>query len=337
MKKIKKIEKILIAGVTGMVGKSIYNAYKKKIKNKLISEKVFLTPSRKQLDFSNYQKLNLWFKKNKPDIVIMAAAKVGGIIANKNQPYEFILENLKIQTNLIELSYLNNVKKLLFLGSSCIYPKFSKQPIIEEDLLEGSLESTNEFYAIAKIAGIKLCESLVMQKGFNAICLMPTNLYGPGDNYNSLNSHVLPALIKRFSDAKKNKLKSVTCWGSGSPLREFLYVEDLAEACIFAIDNWNPTSVDAPKDKNGKILVWLNVGTSCEISIKNLAEMISDLVGFKGKILWDKLKPDGTPRKKLNTIRLKQLGWEAKTDLIEGIIKTIKIYNKDLENNKIRN
>ena len=176
-----------------------------------------------------------------------------------------------------------------------------------------------------------------MQKGFNAICLMPTNLYGPGDNYNSLNSHVLPALIKRFSDAKKNKLKSVTCWGSGSPLREFLYVEDLAEACIFAIDNWNPTSVDAPKDKNGRPLVWLNVGTSCEISIKNLAEMISDLVGFKGKILWDKLKPDGTPRKKLNTIRLKQLGWEAKTDLKEGIIKTIKIYNKDLENNKIRN
>ena len=337
MKKIKKIEKILIAGVSGMVGKSIYNAYQKKIKNKLITEKVFFTPSRKQLDFSNYQKLNHWFKKNKPDIVIIAAAKVGGIIANKNQPYEFILENLKIQTNLIELSYLNNVRKLLFLGSSCIYPKFSKQPIIEEELLEGALESTNEFYAIAKIAGIKLCESLVMQKGFNAICLMPTNLYGPGDNYNSLHSHVLPALIKRFSEAKKNNLLSVTCWGTGTPLREFLYVEDLAEACIFAIENWDPTSFSAPKDNNGRSLVWLNVGSSYEISIKNLAEMISDLIGFKGKILWDKQKPDGTPRKKLNTMRLEQLGWKAKTDLTEGILKTIKIYHEDLDNNKIRN
>jgi len=241
-----------------------------------------------------------------------------------------------MHTNIIEISKKYNVKKLLFLGSSCIYPKYSTQPIIEENLLEGQLENTNEYYAISKIAGIKLCEALVKQYSFNAICLMPTNLYGPGDRYDPMNSHVMPALIKKILDAKENNLDKITCWGTGKPLREFLYVEDFADACLFALENWSPLDSKAPINKYGQPLCWLNVGSSSEISIRNLVNKISIIVGFEGDIFWDEEKPDGTPRKKLDTSRMKNLGWEAKTSLDEGIRLTIKSYKRDLESNNLR-
>ena len=331
----KEIKKIFIAGAYGMVGSAIRRTYLKNLEKFNYSVRL-LTPKREELDLTNYEKLNYWFSVHKPDLVIIAAAKVGGILANYKYPYEFILNNLKIQTNLIEISFKHKVKKLLFLGSSCIYPKFSKQPIDEEYLLSGSLEESNEFYAISKISGIKLCQSLNIQYDFNSICLMPSNLYGPGDNYNALNSHVLPALIKKFVEAKEKELSSVTCWGTGKVLREFLYVDDLAEACIFAMENWDPKAKDAPKDKDNKPLLWLNVGSNEEISIGDLANKIAKLVGFKGEILWDKTKLDGTPRKKLNTFRMKELGWESTTSLEKGIVKTINSYKKDFKNNNVR-
>ena len=329
-------ERIFIAGSNGMVGKAIKRAYQKKYNVQNSSKKIILEASRRELDLSNFLKVESWFKKNRPDIVILAAAKVGGILANQTFPSEFILENLKIQTNLIEISYKYNVKKFLFLGSSCIYPKFANQPIKEDELLTNALEPTNQFYAIAKITGIKLCEALNTQYGFHSICLMPTNLYGPGDNYHKSYSHVLPSLIKKFSEAKKLNKESVTCWGTGNPLREFLYVDDLADACLFAIDNWDPKSKESPKDNNGKPLYWLNVGSNSEISIKKLAEMISNLVGFEGKIIWDKSKPDGTPRKKLDATRMSKLGWNSKTSLNKGIQKTLIDYENELKNNSIR-
>tara|TARA_B100000242_G_C43043542_1_gene486956 strand:+ start:418 stop:1434 length:1017 start_codon:yes stop_codon:yes gene_type:complete len=328
--------KVLIAGSSGMVGSAIYRAFLKKKKEDKYNGTTFFIPTKNQLDLSVYFKVEEWFKIHKPDVVIIAAAKVGGILANKNYPAQFLLENLKIQTNLIEISKLYGVKKLLFLGSSCIYPKFATQPITEEALLSGSLEKTNEFYALAKIAGIKLCEALNIQYGFNSICLMPANLYGPGDNYNELNSHVLPALIKKFSDALEKNSKSVTCWGTGNPLREFLFVDDLAEACLFVLDNWDPNHKNAPKDKFGNPLYLLNVGSKYEISIKDLAKKISDFLGFKGEIIWDKSKPDGTPRKKLDTKKLKKLGWVASTSLNKGINLTIASYRNEIINRKIR-
>ena len=331
-----KAKRILIAGAYGMVGNAIKRALLKEKLNSDSNDIKILTPSRKDLDLSNYIEVERWFKKFKPEIVILAAAKVGGIMANKNYPSEFILNNLKIQTNLIEISHLFEVKKFLFLGSSCIYPKFSDQPIIEEALLTKPLEDTNQFYAIAKIAGIKLCEALSIQNGFNAISLMPTNLYGPGDNYHELNSHVLPALIRKFKEAKKNNVKNITCWGTGNPLREFLYVDDLADACLFALKNWNPNHKESPKDQNGSPLYWLNVGSDSEISIKHLAEKISDIVGFKGEIIWDTEKPDGTPRKKLDSSRISKLGWRSKTKLDDGIRKTINAYDYEIINKKVR-
>ncbi len=332
-----KNQKIFIAGSGGMVGSAIKRAYLNEKKCNSKRDQTILSPTRKELDLANYNSVDNWLKKNKPDIVIIAAAKVGGIYANKTQPTEFILENLKIQTNLIELSYKHNVSKLLFLGSSCIYPKFANQPIIEEELLNGQLESTNQYYALAKIAGIKLCEALGKQNNFNAICLMPTNLYGPGDNYHPMNSHVLPALIKKISDAKKNHLKSITCWGTGNPLREFLFVDDLADACLFALEKWNPLDANSPKDKFGNTLYWLNVGCSTEISIKNLVEKISNFVGYQGEILWDETKPDGTPRKILNTSRMRKLGWESKIDLDLGIKLTLKAYYDEIKRDTLRN
>ncbi len=330
------LKKIMIAGASGMVGNAIKRAYLNSEKrNSQIYE--ILTPSRNELNLLNFEEIKNWFEKNRPDIVILAAAKVGGIFANKNNPSEFILHNLKIQTNLIEISNNFKVDKFLFLGSSCIYPKLATQPITEEELLSGQLEITNEYYAIAKIAGIKLCQALAIQKGFNSICLMPTNLYGPGDNYHESNSHVLPSLIKKFSEAKNKNIKNVSCWGDGSPLREFLYVEDLAEACIFAIENLNLGSDNYPLDKNGNPLFWINVGSNQEISIKDLAVMIAKLVGFEGSILWDKKMPNGTPRKKLDTSILDKFGWKSKTNLEEGIKLTLKAYNKDLKLNRLRN
>jgi len=332
---INKSNRILIAGSKGMVGSAIYRKFQKKIKE-FNNQSVLFAPSREELDFSIYSQVENWFKHNRPNIVIIAAAKVGGIYANKTYPFQFILENLKIQTNLIELSKNYGVENLLFLGSSCIYPKFASQPIKEEDLLTGSLEKTNEFYALAKIAGIKLCEALNIQYGLNYLCLMPTNLYGPGDNYHSLNSHVLPALIRRISEAKDKKLSSITCWGTGTPLREFLYVEDLADACLFVMEKWEKKFRDSIKDNCGNSLYLLNVGSNYEISIKDLAYKIAVLIDYKGEIIWDKNKPDGTPRKILDSSRLRDLGWAAKTDLHKGIELTIQSYRKEIENESIR-
>ena len=326
---INKNESIFIAGGYGMVGKAIY----KKLINagygkNNIGGKI-LRPTRKELNLTNYDNVAKWFKINKPTVVIISAAKVGGIYANKEFPFEFLLENLKIETNLIELSLLYKVKRLLFLGSSCIYPKFAKQPIKEEELLTNSLEETNQYYAIAKIAGIKLCEAIRNQYNFDAICLMPTNLFGPNDNYHLINSHVIPSLIRKFEDAKKKKSDSVICWGSGKPLREFLYVEDLAEACIFVLENWSPNSNIKNSNSSDKELCWLNVGSNFEVSISKLVNLISEEIGYQGKIIWDESKPDGTPRKKLDTSRLSNLGWEAKTEFTQGIKKTIDSYREE--------
>ncbi len=326
-KKISFSEKIFVAGATGMVGSAI--------KRKLIqygyglSEhcgKIF-TPTRQELDLLDFQAVNNWIRKNKPTIIILAAAKVGGIYANSSYPADFILENLKIQTNIIEASMLNCIKRFLFLGSSCIYPKYATQPIEEEALLTKELEPSNQWYAIAKIAGLKLCESLRLQNQFDAISLMPTNLYGPNDNYHPQNSHVMPALIKKFINAKSNNISSVTCWGTGSVLREFLYVDDLAEAAIFCLEKWDPSAKDAPLDKYGNLLNHLNVGTGKDISIKELANKIAKIINYKGEILWDKSKPDGTPRKLLNIEKITKLGWRPKISLDEGINRTIKSLN----------
>ncbi len=312
-----------------MVGSAINRAFLKKgYGNKSTGGDIYI-PSRKELDFSNFEKLLEWFHEFKPTVVIIAAAKVGGILANKNNPYDFIFKNLNIQTNIIETCRICKIKKILFLGSSCIYPKLSKQPIKEEYLLKSPLEDTNQFYAIAKIAGLKMCEALNSQYDFDTFSLMPTNLYGPKDNYNLENSHVLPALIRKFDEAKKNNLNQVICWGSGKPLREFLYVDDLADACIFALENINQRE---KKLENN----WLNVGSEFEISIKNLAIKISKIIGFSGEIKWDLTKPDGTPRKKLDTSRLENMGWKAKTNLDDGILNTYKNYLYELEKNSLK-
>ncbi len=336
-KKLILEEKIFIAGSSGMVGSAIKRAYLNIGSDKDLLSKNLLTPTHSELDLTNYQMVDKWFQNNKPTIVIIAAAKVGGIFANENQPADFILDNLKIQTNLIELSWKHKVKTLLFLGSSCIYPKLSPQPIKEEYLMTDQLEKTNEFYALAKITGIKLCQALSKQHQFNTICLMPSNLYGPGDNYHSLNSHVIPGLIKKFHAAIKSNSKYVTCWGSGAPMREFLYVDDLAEACLYILDKWNSLKARVPKDKEGKEIFWLNVGSPFEISIKDLANKIADQMGFEGQILWDKNMPDGTPRKKLDTSKINSLGWEAKTNLEEGIELTLNHFQKEMSSNTIRN
>ena len=320
-KELSKNDKILIAGANGMVGSAICRNLVLKGYSKI------LKPTKKQLNYLNNIEVQNWFNKNKPDIVIIAAAKVGGIYANLSQPTEFILENIKIQINIIETSWQFGVKKLIFLGSSCIYPKESDQPIKEEYLLSGPLENTNISYAIAKISGIQLCNSLREQYGFNSMSLMPTNLYGPGDNFDDKNSHVMAGLIQRFYRAKTLSKDSVKCWGSGLPMREFLYVDDLGEAVVFALEQWNPSSIDAPKDKNGKPLLHLNVGTGEDISIKNLAKKIANIVGFRGKIIWDKDKPDGTYKKLLDVSKINKLGWNSKTSLEDGITKTIKETN----------
>ena len=325
-KKIQHNERIFVAGASGMAGSAICRrlvqlGYGNKSNNGLL-----LTPSRNELDLSDKQEVISWFETNRPSVVVLAAAKVGGIMANKSNPADFLLENLKIQINVIEAAWIHKVKRFLFLGSSCIYPKYASQPIKEECLLEGQLEKTNDSYAIAKIAGIKLCESLNIQYGFDSICLMPTNLYGPGDNYDPINSHVMAALIKKFQEAVENSSDSVICWGSGKPLREFMHVDDLASAVVFALETWDPNSEDSPKDKNGDPLYFLNVGTGKDITIKELAERIALASGFKGKILWDITKPDGTPKKQLNIEKIKKLGWEPKIHLDKGIKETLKLF-----------
>ena len=321
-------EKIYLAGSNGMVGSAIkrqliINGYGKED----IGGKIFC-PSSSELNLLNFNELKDWFEVNKPTIIIIAAAKVGGILANSKYPYQFIFNNIQIQTNLIEIARLFKVKKILFLGSSCIYPKLAKQPIKEEYLLDGYLEPTNQWYAIAKIAGLKLCEALYKEYNINAISLMPCNLFGPGDNYDLRTSHVLPALIRKFQYAKDNNQSEVVCWGTGKPMREFLYVDDLADACVFALKNWDIGRDDSPRDSSLNKLFWLNVGSGKEISIEKLAETIADLIGYQGEILWDETKPDGTPRKLLDISKIKDLGWFPKVSLNEGIKRAISDFKK---------
>ncbi len=326
-KKITYEEKIFVAGANGMVGSAVCKSLKEYgYGNKDLGGEI-LKPNKKELNLLNSEEVHKWFKLNKPTVVILAAAKVGGILANSKYPYDFLNENLKIQNNVIETSWKCGVKRFVFLGSSCIYPKLAEQPIIEESLLKGELESTNESYAIAKISGIKLCQSLRRQHGFDAFSLMPTNLYGPGDNYHPSNSHVMASLIRKFSEAKNKKDSKVICWGTGSPLREFMHVKDLAEAIIFCLENWDPSEKNAPKDKDGYPLHFLNVGTGKDISIFDLARKISTFVGYKGEIIWDKTKPDGTPKKQLNIKKINSLGWFPKIKLDDGIKKTIENYS----------
>ena len=321
-------EKILVAGATGMAGSAICRSLINKGYGDPKKNGRILTPSRKELDLLDPDQVKNWFHSNKPSIVILAAAKVGGIYANSEQPVDFLLKNLKIQNNIIETSWNYGIKRLLFLGSSCIYPKFAKQPIKEEYLLESGLEETNEAYAIAKIAGLKLCEALRKQYGFDAISLMPTNLYGPNDNYHPNNSHVMAALIRKFSEAVKNSSKKVICWGTGSPRREFLHVNDLGEAAVFCLENWDPSTTQKTHDINQKSINHLNVGTGEDISIKELAYLIADLTKFKGEIIWDSNKPDGTPKKQLDISKIKSLGWAPKISLKKGIKSTIENYKK---------
>ena len=319
--------KFVVFGSSGMAGSAICRALKGNGYNRI------LQPSREDLNLLNYSDVKKWFIKNEPDVVIIAAAKVGGIYANNKYPAEFLLQNLKIQNNIIETAWKRNVQKLLFLGSSCIYPKYSKQPIKEEELLTGPLEDTNQWYALAKIAGIKLCESLKKQYNFNAISLMPTNLYGPGDNYHPKNSHVLPSLIRRFVEAKVKKQKKVTCWGTGSPFREFMHVDDLGRACVFALEKWELDKDNSPKYLNGNPIPFLNVGTGLDISIKELANLVASIVKYDGEIVWDNSKPDGTPRKLLDISRLSTLGWRSQISLEDGLQSTINLYKEEI--NKI--
>ncbi len=327
---INKSDKIFITGHKGMVGSSILRTFIKK------GYKNLVTVERSELDLKDENSVLCWFKKNRPDIVILAAAKVGGIEANRKFPVEFMLENLRIQNNVIYSSYLNNVKRFLFLGSSCIYPKFAEQPIREESLLQAPLEKTNEAYALAKISGIKLIEYLRKQKGFDGISLMPTNLYGKNDNYRLNESHVLPSLVRKIYEAKENKLPFVECWGTGKPYREFLYVDDLGDAAVFVLENWDPNEKDSPRDDSGEKLTYLNVGTGKDISIFELSKILKEKIGFSGEIKWNTSKPDGTYKKKLDVSRIMKLGWKPKVRLKDGIEKTIQFFLIEKNNNSIR-
>ncbi|MGL1887898.1 MAG: GDP-L-fucose synthase [Reichenbachiella sp.] len=292
--------KIYVAGHSGMVGSAIVRFLKGK------GFKNILVKLSSELDLRNQQAVDNFFAAEKPEYVFLAAAKVGGIQANNTFRAEFLYENLMIQSNVIHSSYTNGVKKLLFLGSSCIYPKYAEQPIHEDSLLTGALEPTNEPYAIAKIAGVKLCETYRDQYGVDFISAMPTNLYGPNDHYDLSNSHVLPALIRKFHVAKMNNNASVEIWGSGSPLREFLHVDDLAEACIYLMNNYSQSQT-------------INVGHGSDISIKDLASLIKDIVGFEGDLIFNSEKPDGTLKKLMNSDRINALGWSPKISLREGV------------------
>lgn len=297
---MKKGNKIYIAGHRGMVGSAI-------MRNLLqagFTNIVVRTSS--ELDLRDQLAVNHFFEEEQPEYVFLAAAKVGGIVANNTYRADFLYENLMIQNNVIHQAHMNKVKKLMFLGSSCIYPKMAPQPLKEEYLLTGTLEPTNEPYAVAKIAGIKMCDAYRSQYGCNFISVMPTNLYGPNDNYDLQNSHVLPAMLRKFHEAKINMLANVTLWGSGTPLREFLHADDMADACVFLMNKYN---------KGG----FVNIGVGHDISIKDLAELVQNVVGYEGDIVWDRTKPDGTPRKLMNVSKLHELGWKACIKLKEGI------------------
>ncbi|MBN8585589.1 MAG: GDP-L-fucose synthase [Ignavibacteria bacterium] len=302
-----KDSRILVAGSKGLVGSAIVRKLEAEGFSNLI------TFSRSELDLINQAATKQFFEEKKPEYVFLAAAKVGGILANNTYPADFIYDNVMIESNIIHSAYLTGVKKLLFLGSSCIYPKFAEQPIKESSLLTGELEPTNEPYAIAKILGIKMCQSYHRQYGINFISAMPTNLYGINDNFDLNNSHVLPALIRKFHEAKINNLTSVELWGTGSPYREFLYVDELADACYFLMQNYNEPDI-------------VNIGTGKDITIKELADLVRAIVGFDGEIIWDTTKPDGTPRKLLDVSKLNSLGWKSSLSLKEGIENTYKWY-----------
>ncbi|MCX6754459.1 MAG: GDP-L-fucose synthase [Candidatus Nomurabacteria bacterium] len=308
---MEKNSKIYIAGHSGLVGSALIRELKKDGYTNIISK------THTELDLTSQLSVAKFFQEEKPEYVFLAAAKVGGIVANNSYPASFIAENLMMETNIIDSAYKNNTKKLLFLGSSCIYPRIALQPIKEEYLLTGELEPTNKAYAIAKIAGIVMCQSYAKEYGMNAISVMPTNLYGENDNFDLESSHVLPAMIRKFDDAVKNNINEVNLWGSGSPKREFLHVDDLASACIFLMNNYSSPEI-------------INIGTGEDLSILELANTIKDIVGYKGSIVWDSSKPDGTPRKLLDISKLKALGWSPKINLNDGIKRTYEWYKENI-------
>lgn len=310
---LQRDSKIFVAGHRGLVGGALVRRLEEAGFSNIV------TRSRAELDLEDDAAVEAFFRAEAPRYVIVAAAKVGGIEANRTHPVDFLLRNLRIQNAVIMASFKFGVEKLLFLGSSCIYPKFAPQPITEDSLLTGALEPTNEWYAIAKIAGIKLCQALRQEHNFDAICAMPTNLYGPGDNFHPKDSHVLPALIRRFIEAKQAQVPKVVCWGTGNVSREFLYVDDLADGCLHLMDNYSSADI-------------VNVGTGEDVTIKELAELVKESVGYKGDIEWDTSKPDGTPRKLLDVSRLAGMGWRAKTLLKDGILATVEWYVKNESN-----
>jgi GDP-L-fucose synthase len=314
LQSLDKSAKIYVAGHRGMVGSSIVRALQKQGFQQIICR------TSAELDLKNQQAVFDFFEKEKPEFVFLAAAKVGGIVANNTYRADFLYENLAIQNNVIHASYLNGVRKLMFLGSSCIYPKLAPQPLKESYLLTGLLEPTNEPYAIAKIAGIKMCEAYRDQYGCHFISVMPTNLYGPNDNYSLENSHVLPAMIRKFHEAKTEGKASMTLWGTGSPMREFLHADDLASACLFLMENYDEKEL-------------VNVGTGIDVSIKDLANLVKQIVGYEGEIIWDTNRPDGTPRKLMDVSKLNALGWNYQINLKEGIQLA---YQDFLSNSNIR-
>ncbi len=308
-----KDSKIYVAGHRGMVGSAILRQLKREGYTNII------TRTHAELDLIDQRAVNAFFESEKPEYVFLAAAKVGGIIANQSALADFMYDNMMLEMNVIHAAWKNGCKKLEFLGSSCIYPRMAPQPMPESCLLTSELEKTNEAYALAKISGLKYCEYLNKQYGTDYISVMPTNLYGPNDNYHPEHSHVLPALIRRFHEAKEQGLDEVTCWGDGSPLREFLYVDDLAELCVFLMNNYSGDET-------------VNAGTGKEISIKDLTELVAEIIGFEGRILWDTSRPNGTPRKLLDVSKAKHLGWSYKTELREGI----ELAYNDFLNNPMR-
>lgn len=310
-----KTTKIYIAGHNGMVGSAVWRALESKGYSNLIGK------TSSELDLKNQKAVYDFYNSEKPEAVINAAAKVGGILANNDFPYQFLMENIQIQNNLIDGAFKNGIEKFIFLGSSCIYPKFAQQPLKESYLLTDSLEPTNEWYAIAKITGVKACQAIRKQYNKDFVSLMPTNLYGYFDNFDLKSSHVLPAMIRKFHEAKINKHSDVTLWGSGTPMREFLYVNDMAEAVVFALENKLPEYL-------------YNVGSGKDLTIKELAETIQKVIGHNGNIIWDTTKPDGTPRKLMDISKMKHIGWEYSTELSDGIEKTYKWFLENINNIK---